>query len=72
MSAHDHQVAGDGRVLLASRATELHLVDRLGYVHDAIAEAEHLAGVPARRSCCITDPAIRPTRSTRSRRTPLP
>ncbi len=45
MTAHDHQVASDGRVLLASQAMELHLVDRLGYVHDAIAEAEHLAGI---------------------------
>ena len=72
MTAHDWQVADDGRVLLASQAIDLHLVDRLGYVHDAIAEAEHLAGVSARRWCCITDPAIPPTRSTPSRQTPLP
>ena len=26
-------------------AQGLHMVDRLGYVHDAIAEAEHLCGV---------------------------
>ncbi len=45
MTAHDWQVADDGRVLLASHAIDLHLADRLGYVHDAIAEAEHLAGV---------------------------
>jgi protease IV len=45
MTAHDQQVAGDGRVFLASQAMELHLVDRLGYIHDAIAEAERLAGV---------------------------
>jgi protease-4 len=45
MTTHDQQVAGDGRVLLASQAMELHLVDRLGYLHDAIAEAERLAGV---------------------------
>ena len=29
----------------------LHLVDRLGYLHDAIAEAEQLTGVSRRRSC---------------------
>jgi protease-4 len=45
MTPQDRQVAGDGRVLMASQATALHLVDRLGYVHDAIAEAERLAGV---------------------------
>ena len=39
------QAVADGRVMLASQALELHLVDRLGYVHDAIAEAEHRAGV---------------------------
>lgn len=43
MTARDRQAVADGRVLLASQALELHLVDRLGYVHDAIAEAEHLA-----------------------------
>ncbi|MGP0067739.1 MAG: S49 family peptidase [Isosphaeraceae bacterium] len=45
MTLHDQQVAGDGRVVLASQALELHLVDRLGYIHDAIAEAERLAGI---------------------------
>ena len=45
MTAQDHQAVRDGRVMLASQALALHLVDRLGYVHDAIAEAEHQAGV---------------------------
>jgi protease IV len=45
MTAHDQQLAGDGRVLLASQAMDLHLVDRLGYLHNAIAEAERLAGI---------------------------
>jgi protease IV len=45
MTAGDHQAVHDGRVLLASQAQTLHLVDRLGYLHDAITEAEHLAGV---------------------------
>ena len=48
MTAGDHKVVQDGRVLLASTAQALHLVDRLGYVHDAIAEAERLAGVERR------------------------
>ena len=34
MTAHDHQVVQDGRVVIASQALALHLVDRLGYVHD--------------------------------------
>jgi protease IV len=45
MTAQDHQVADDGRVLLASQALDLHLVDRLGYLHDAIDEVERLGGV---------------------------
>jgi protease-4 len=45
MTARDHQAVQDGRILLASQAEALHLVDRLGYLHDAITEAEHLAGV---------------------------
>ena len=45
MTARDWQAVADGRVLLASQALELHLVDRLGYVHDAIAEAERQASV---------------------------
>jgi protease IV len=45
MTAGDHRVVQDGRVLLASTAQALHLVDRLGYVHDAIDQAESLSGV---------------------------
>lgn len=45
MTVHDRQVIGDGRVVLAAQALALHLVDRLGYLHDAIAEAEHHSGV---------------------------
>jgi protease IV len=45
MTAQDQQAVADGRVLLASQALERHLVDRLGYLHDAIAEAEHQANV---------------------------
>ncbi len=45
MTPQDQKVADDGRVFLASQAMEIHLVDRLGYLHDAIAEAEQLAGI---------------------------
>lgn len=44
MTDRDLQAVADGRVVLASQAVALHLVDRLGYVHDAIAEAERQAG----------------------------
>jgi protease-4 len=45
MSLEDRQAFRDGRVVLASQALAHHLVDRVGYVHDAIAEAEKRAGV---------------------------
>jgi protease IV len=45
MTLRDLQTVQDGRVVLASHALALHLVDRLGYLADAIAEAEGLAGV---------------------------
>ena len=44
MTAEDRLRVHDGRVVLASDALALHLVDRLGYLHDAIAEAEQLTG----------------------------
>jgi protease IV len=43
MTDRDRQTVADGRVVLASQARDLHLVDGLGYLHDAIAEAEHQA-----------------------------
>ena len=45
MTVGDHQAVQDGRVLLASQAQVFHLVDRLGYLHEAITEAEQLAGI---------------------------
>ncbi len=45
MTAQDQKVVQDGRVVIASEAVALHLVDRLGYLHDAIAEAEQMTGV---------------------------
>jgi protease IV len=44
LTAQDRKTIGDGRVVAAPQALALHLVDRLGYVDDAIAEAEGLAG----------------------------
>ena len=41
----DRRTIADGRVVAASRAVKLHLVDRLGYIDDALGEAERLAGV---------------------------
>jgi len=45
LTAADRRTLADGRVVAASRALKLHLVDRLGYIEDALGEAEHLAGV---------------------------
>lgn len=45
MTAADQKVVQDGRVVIASQALALHLVDRLGYLHDAIALAEQISGV---------------------------
>ena len=44
MTPGDFRIIDDGRVVSAPQAWKLHLVDRLGYVHEAIAEAERLAG----------------------------
>lgn len=41
----DRRTLADGRVVAGSRAVNLHLVDRLGYIEDALEEAEKLAGV---------------------------
>ena len=45
MTDADRRTLADGRVVAASRALKLHLVDRLGYIDDALGEAERLAGV---------------------------
>jgi protease IV len=45
MSSRDQEVVQDGRVILASQALALHLVDRIGYLHDAITDAERTCGV---------------------------
>jgi protease-4 len=45
MSASGEKAVADGRVILASQALGLRLVDRLGYLPDAISEAERAGGV---------------------------
>jgi protease-4 len=45
LTSADQLAFADGRVVSAPKALSLHLVDRLGYIHDAIQEAELLAGV---------------------------
>jgi protease-4 len=45
MTPADWKALDDGRVVAGPKALELHLVDRIGYVHDAIDEAEALAGL---------------------------
>jgi protease-4 len=44
ITAEDQKTIHDGRIVAAPKALALHLVDALGYVEDAIAEAERLAG----------------------------
>jgi protease-4 len=45
MTPGDHKAIADGRVVAASRALALHLIDALGYPDDAVAEAERASGV---------------------------
>jgi protease IV len=45
MTARDWTEVDDGRIVSGPKAQELHLVDRLGYVHDAIDEAQRITGV---------------------------
>ncbi|WP_074310819.1 S49 family peptidase [Singulisphaera sp. GP187] len=62
MTVDDHRSIADGRIVAASRALKLHMVDQLGYVDDAIAEAERLAGVPG-SEVVFFERAGHPTRS---------
>ena len=45
MTDADHRAIADGRIVPAPKALALHMIDHLGYLDDAIAEAERLAGV---------------------------
>jgi protease-4 len=44
MTAADRRAIADGRVLTAPQALGLHMIDALGYIDDAIGEAERLSG----------------------------
>ena len=46
MTAADRAAIADGRVVTASKSLSLHMIDRIGYVPDAIDEAGRLGGVP--------------------------
>ena len=41
----DRRTLADGRVVAAPQASRMHLVDRLGYIHDALREAQRLASM---------------------------
>lgn len=45
MTDDDWKAIEDGRVVTAPKALKLHMVDRIGYVHEAIEDAERLASV---------------------------
>jgi len=45
MNADDLTLLGDGRVVTATQALSLKMVDRVGYLDDAVAEAKHLANI---------------------------
>ena len=45
MSREDLDTISDGRIVMADQALKLHMVDRVGYLDDALAEAYALAGI---------------------------
>ena len=47
MTDRDRAVVKDGRIVSATKAMELHMIDALGYPDDAIALAQHLAAIDA-------------------------
>jgi protease-4 len=47
MRTSDFDLIKDGRIFTAERAETLHVVDRLGFLEDAIAEAEHRSNLHA-------------------------
>ena len=62
MSNSDREAISDGRVVSANRALQLHMIDQLGYVDDAIAEAERLGGASG-AEVVFFERAGHPTRS---------
>jgi protease-4 len=45
MTVGDRRAISDGRVITGPQALTLHMVDSLGYLEDALCEAERLAGI---------------------------
>lgn len=45
MTEEDLEIISDGRIVTAQQALELKMVDRVGYLEDALAEARRLAGI---------------------------
>jgi protease-4 len=62
MSGAEREAIDDGRIVAATRALEMHLVDRIGYMPEAIEEARGLAGV-ADAEVVIVHRAEHPARS---------
>jgi protease-4 len=47
MTAADLKATDDGRVLTSAKALDLHMIDKVGYLDDAIDEAARLGGAEA-------------------------
>lgn len=57
VAAEDLARATDGRIFTAEQAREIGLVDRIGYLDDALAEARRLAGVREARVIAYRSPS---------------
>jgi protease-4 len=62
MTAADRRAIADGRVVAASQALALHMVDGLGYLDDALCDAERVGGV-AGAEVVVFQRTAYPTRS---------
>ncbi|MHC5542556.1 S49 family peptidase, partial [Singulisphaera rosea] len=62
MTPADHKAIADGRIVSAPRALALHMIDQLGYVEDALAEADRAVGTSS-SEVVLFQRAGHPTRS---------
>jgi len=62
LNAEQLAAAASARVYLAEEALKIRLVDRIGYMPDAMAEAKALAGLPGRCQGCRLPPGGVPGR----------
>lgn len=62
MTPADHKSIADGRIVAAPRALALHMIDQLGYVEDALAEADRTVGL-SNSEVVLFQRAGHPTRS---------